>query len=107
MADARRLAEVGFPVPLAKELADQINAGVGNRRRLIELSMVPALAALVASFIGGTPVASKLAELGMATQQALEFARQAGGAPSNAVRSSLSTGYVRNASGGYVLRSFT
>lgn len=33
--------------------------------------------------------------------------RQRDGAPSNAVRSYLSTGYVRNASGGYVLRSFT
>jgi len=79
MADARRLAEVGFAPPLARELASQINAGSGNARRLSELGMVGLLAQLVASFIGSIGSAAKLIALGMIPMQAIELVRQIAG----------------------------
>jgi len=89
MADARRLAEVGFAPPLAKELAAQINAHSGNRRRLTELGMVGLLAGFVAALINGVGSAAALIALGMIPAQAIELVRQisGGGAPANALTS--------------------
>lgn len=79
MADARRLVEAAIIPPLAAEIAAQIDAGVGNRSRLVELGMVSRLAIEVASSIGGTASATRLVELGLAGVTARELAAQIGG----------------------------
>lgn len=78
MADARRLTEVGMVPVLAKELAAQITAGVGNFTRLAELSMVPRLAKEVAAQIATPSSASvaRLAEMGMVPGLANEVVAQ-------------------------------
>lgn len=78
MADARRLAELSFPVPLAQELAAQITSQTGIRRRLEALSMVPELAKETATQIdaAGTANAPRLVSFGMIPEQAVELVAQ-------------------------------
>lgn len=89
MADARRLVELGMVPDLAKEVAAQINAGVGDKRRLVELTMVPRLASELAiqitSKIGDK---RRLIELGVVGRLALEISSQITGSVAlNALRS--------------------
>lgn len=79
MADVRRLVEVGFVAPLAKEMATQIDSGVGSTRRLAELGMVPRLAREFVTQITGTPNARRLAELSMTPIAAGEVVKQIAG----------------------------
>lgn len=78
MSDARRLSEMAFPVPLAKEMAAQILAEVGNADRLRELGVVPLLAKELASQINaaGTISAPRLVSFSMPPEQAVEVAAQ-------------------------------
>lgn len=79
MADARRLVEVGIVPVLAKEIANQIDSGVGSSRRLAELGMVPRLAREFVAQITGTPNARRLSELSMTPIAAGEVAKQIAG----------------------------
>lgn len=77
MANVKRLIEYGFPVPLASELAKQIQARSGNAARLRELSMEPMLAQALVPVIASGPVsATRMIALGMPSEQAREVARQ-------------------------------
>lgn len=78
MANAPRLAELGFPVPLATELAAQITAQDGDRKRLEALSMEPLLAKEVAAQIdaAGTTNAPRLVDFGMVPDEAVELVAQ-------------------------------
>lgn len=80
MADARRLAELGMVPPLAKEVAAQITAGIGDKRRLAELSMVPRLALELQTQINTKTVnALRLCELSMVPALAKEVITQIAG----------------------------
>lgn len=62
----KRLIEKSIVPRLAREIATQATAGIGNARRLKELTLTPQAADLVASAIGGATVPrNKLAELGV------------------------------------------
>ncbi|EQB03910.1 hypothetical protein L286_11135 [Sphingobium sp. HDIP04] len=66
-----------MPTDLAKEVAAQITGGTGNVRRLVELSMVPPLAAYVGPAITADSASvAKLAELGMPPALGKELATQ-------------------------------
>lgn len=100
MASAARLIESGLVPSLSKELANQINTGVGNRIRLVELGMVPLVASTVVSQIGGSGNAMRLIELGVAAALALEIVKQirsGGGTPTLLVLPSI-TGALTNGS---------
>lgn len=65
-ASAAKFVELSMVPDLAVELAAQMNAGVGDTRRLQELGMVAALAAHLRTMINsGVYNATKLQELGM------------------------------------------
>lgn len=71
---ARRLIGLSMVPPLAREVADQMNNGVGKRVRLVEAGMVPRLAAHLASMINsGNFSVQKLCELGMVPALAREI----------------------------------
>ncbi len=76
MASFRRLIAVSFVPPLAKEMAAQIDAGVGNRARLCELGMPSRVAAEFVTQITSGGNARRLMELGVPGRAAREIASQ-------------------------------
>lgn len=70
MANYKPLTAAGVPVRLAEELATQIEAGEGNRRRLEELGMVPTAAKEVVAQLEGTSDRRKLVHYGIVPEVA-------------------------------------
>ena len=78
--NAKKFVEIGVAPRLARELATQITASVGNARRLRELGMIPTQAAIVVPLITShsmtTILRNRLAETGMPGRVIREFAAQ-------------------------------
>ena len=78
MANAVRLINLGVPEPTAKEMAAQIEAQAGDRKRLEGVAVEPLLAQELAGQIdaGGTVSAVRLVDFAMVPEVAVELAAQ-------------------------------